>query len=171
MARQQLADSVYWSLVTNCLGNKKKKNLSCHSYAATILQYEVDIVSSLLGFPEICSQERVQKKDIQKVKPHGACNALKCDLQASLQPLMGKLCTLHKLSQVSKISLQRSFYSHIFEAAFPFCFFSKSVKMSIKGYNYVVSLIAYLKQNLQGFNARFEKGGGRWKLGYYWIQF
>lgn len=31
--------------------------------------------------------------------------------------------------------------------------------MSIKGYNYVVSLIAYLKQNLQGFNARFEKGG------------
>lgn len=30
--------------------------------------------------------------------------------------------------------------------------------MSIKGYNYVVSLIAYLKQNLQGFNARFEKG-------------
>lgn len=32
--------------------------------------------------------------------------------------------------------------------------------MSITGYNYVVSLIAYLKQNLQGFNARFEKGGG-----------
>lgn len=31
--------------------------------------------------------------------------------------------------------------------------------MSIKGYNYVVSLIAYLKQNLQGFNARFGKGG------------
>lgn len=33
--------------------------------------------------------------------------------------------------------------------------------MSIKGYNYVVSLIAYLKQNLQGFNARFERGGGK----------
>lgn len=33
--------------------------------------------------------------------------------------------------------------------------------MSIKGYNYVVSLIAYLKQNLQGFNARSEKVGGR----------
>lgn len=33
--------------------------------------------------------------------------------------------------------------------------------MSIKGYNYVVSLIAYLKQNLQGFNARFEKRGGK----------
>lgn len=31
--------------------------------------------------------------------------------------------------------------------------------MSIKGYNYVVSLIAYLKQNLQGFNARFEREG------------
>lgn len=43
-------------------------------------------------------------------------------------------------------------------SCFPFCFFSKPVKMSIKGYNYVVSLIAYLKQNLQGFNARFEKG-------------
>jgi len=38
--------------------------------------------------------------------------------------------------------------------------------MSIKGYNYVVSLIAYLKQNLQGFNARLEKKGGGRKLGY-----
>lgn len=81
---------------------------------------------------------------------------------------MGKLCTSHKLSRVSKISLQRSFYFHIFEAAFPFCFFSKPVKMSIKGYNYVVSLIAYLKQNLQGFNARFEKGGGgNWDINGY----
>lgn len=37
--------------------------------------------------------------------------------------------------------------------------------MSIKGYNYVVSLIAYLKQNLQGFNGRFEKGRGGKEIG------
>lgn len=123
-----------------------------------MLQYEVDTLWSLLGCSKIC---RVQKKDIQKVKAHSAREALKCDLQASPRPLMGQLCTLHKLFRVSKISLQQSFYFHIFEAAFPFCFFSKPVKMSIKGYNYVVSLIAYLKQNLQGFNARFEKGGGK----------
>lgn len=83
------------SLVSNCRGNKKEKTLSGHSYAATVLQYEVDTLWSLLGCPKMC---RVQKKDIQKVKPHSALEALKCDLQASPQPLMGQLCTLHKLS-------------------------------------------------------------------------
>lgn len=34
--------------------------------------------------------------------------------------------------------------------------------MSIKGYNYIVSLIAYLKQNLLGFDARSEKGKRNW---------
>lgn len=108
---------------------------------------------------------RVQKKDTQKVQSCTAWKALNRDLLPSLQPLVGKLGTSHKSSRVSKISSQRSFYFHIFEAAFPFCFFSKPVKMSIKGYNYVVSLIAYLKQNLQGFNARFEKGGGEKEIG------
>lgn len=125
----------------------------------------MDVLLSLPGFPKIRRGERVQRKDIQEVKPHVACKALKCDLRAPPQSLMGKLRTSHKLSRVSKISLQRSFYFHIFEAAFPFCFFSKPVKMSIKGYNYVVSLIAYLKQNLQGFNARFEKGRGGREIG------
>lgn len=142
------------------------RKLSHRSYAATTLQHEVDILRSLTGSPEICSRMRVQKKDTQKVQSCTAWKALNRDLLPSLQPLVGKLGTSHKSSRVSKISSQRSFYFHIFEAAFPFCFFSKPVKMSIKGYNYVVSLIAYLKQNLQGFNARFEKGGGKRKLGY-----
>lgn len=33
------------------------------------------------------------------------------------------------------------------------------VTISIEGYNYVVSLIACLKQDLRGFNGRFEEGG------------
>lgn len=40
------------------------------------------------------------------------------------------------------------------------CFSPKPVTISIEGYNYVVSLIACLKQDLRGFNGRFE-GEGR----------
>lgn len=40
------------------------------------------------------------------------------------------------------------------------CFSPKPVTISIEGYNYVVSLIGCLKQDLQGFNGRFE-GEGR----------
>jgi hypothetical protein len=39
------------------------------------------------------------------------------------------------------------------------CFSPKPVTISIEGYNYVVSLIACLKQDLRGFNGRFEEGG------------
>lgn len=38
------------------------------------------------------------------------------------------------------------------------CFPLKLVTISMEGYNYVVSLIACLKQDLQGFNGRFEGG-------------
>lgn len=40
------------------------------------------------------------------------------------------------------------------------CFSPKPVTISIEGYNYVVSLIACLKQDLRGFNGRCE-GEGR----------
>lgn len=39
------------------------------------------------------------------------------------------------------------------------CFSPKPVTISIEGYNYVVSLIACLKRDLQGFNGRFEGEG------------
>lgn len=60
-------------------------------------------------------------------------------------------------------------YLEIVTAAFSFqrflkplslCFPPKPVTISIEGYNYIVSLIACLKQDLRGFNGRFE-GEGR----------
>lgn len=43
------------------------------------------------------------------------------------------------------------------------CFPPKPVTISMEGYNYVVSLIACLKQDLQGFNGRFEGGTNKIK--------
>lgn len=82
----------------------------------------MDTLSGLLGFPKICSRERVEEKAVPEVELHGGCQALNRDPQASPSPLMGKLRTSHKLSRGSKISSQRSFYFHLFEAAFPFLF-------------------------------------------------
>ena len=88
--------------------------------------------------------------------------------------VLGTKCraTGHRLlpasSQAPKETHGDKKYLEMITAAFSFqrflkplslCFPPKPVTISIEGYNYVVSLIACLKQDLRGFNGRFEEGG------------